>query len=193
MAARSTFTRSAGNTITAALNNSIRDHLVTYTGSNDVATEGQLCVNTSTGQLVVYTGSVARELARYGSLTAFTAMALTQGAAEPVTVGTGSGWSRQGPWVDAHINLTFPSAGTGTAGSPILVSSSDLPNPPATCTAGSFVYTDTGTTNYAGSVQMNTAGSMILFVGATVAGLGQAPSFSLTSADSLRITLRYAV
>jgi len=192
MAARSTFTRSAGNTITAALNNSIRDHLVTYTGSDDVTTEGQLCVNTTTDRLVVYTGSVAREIARYGALTSFVAMSVTQGGAQPVSIGTGSGWSRQGPWIDAHINLTFP-LGAGTAGNPITISSTDLPNPPATCTAGGFVYIDTGTTAYAGQVEMSAAGAMILFVGTTVAGLGQAPSFALGATDLLRITLRYAV
>ena len=192
MAARSTFTRSAGNTITAALNNSIRDHLVTYTGSDDVATEGQLAVNTTTDQLVVYTGSVAREIARYGALTAFVAMSVNQGGAIPVTIGTGSGWSRRGPWIEAQINLTFP-IGSGTAGNAITISSSDLPNPAASCVAGWFMYQDGGTTVYAGSVFMTSGGSMTLFSGANNSGIGLTPSFALASADAAWLSLRYSV
>jgi hypothetical protein len=67
MAARSTLTVTSGTTITSAWGNSVRNHLVPYTTSNDVSSEGQLAVNTSTKQLVAYNGSSAVRLGHYTS------------------------------------------------------------------------------------------------------------------------------
>jgi hypothetical protein len=67
MAARSTLTVTSGTTITSAWGNSVRDHAVPYTTSNDVTTEGMLAVNTSTDRLMVYDGSAAYRLAHYSS------------------------------------------------------------------------------------------------------------------------------
>jgi hypothetical protein len=72
MAARSTLTVTSGTTITSAWGNSVRNHLVPYTTSNDVSSEGQLAVNTSTDQLVVYSGSAAVEVGRYGAFSTWT-------------------------------------------------------------------------------------------------------------------------
>jgi len=65
MAARSTFTRTSGSVITSAWANSLRDHVVPYTGADDVTTEGQIGVNTLTDRLVIHDGTASRRLGHY--------------------------------------------------------------------------------------------------------------------------------
>lgn len=66
MPARSSLTRTAFSTITSAWANSLRDHVVPYSGSDDVSTEGQLSVNTTSDRVMVHNGSGARRLIHYG-------------------------------------------------------------------------------------------------------------------------------
>jgi hypothetical protein len=114
MAARSTFTRSAGNTITAALNNSIRDHLVTTTTSNDVASEGQMCANTSTNRLVIHDGSAAVEIANYGAWESW-APVVTQSGVATVSVNRARYW-RSGRTIiaDCYVTVTVGVGGGST-------------------------------------------------------------------------------
>lgn len=118
MAARSTLTVTSGTTITSAWGNSVRDHVPTYTGSNDVATEGQLAVNTSTDQLVVYTGSAAREIASYGAWQNTWTPTLNQGGALSTTT-VYARYARYGRTIVAAFRVSCPSG--GAAGSNILV------------------------------------------------------------------------
>jgi hypothetical protein len=67
MAARSTFTRTSGSVITSAWANSLRDHVVPFTGADDVTTEGQIGVNTITDRLVIHDGTASRRLGHYTS------------------------------------------------------------------------------------------------------------------------------
>lgn len=65
MSARSALTVVSGTTITSAWGNNIRDHAVTRTTTNDVSADGQLVMNTSTGQLVAHDGAGATRIAHY--------------------------------------------------------------------------------------------------------------------------------
>lgn len=56
MAARSTLTVTSGTTITSSWGNAVRDHAVPGTTSDDVSSNGQLAVNTSTNRLVTRLG-----------------------------------------------------------------------------------------------------------------------------------------
>lgn len=58
MAARSTLTVVSGTTITSAWGNGVRDHAVPFTTSDDVSSNGQLAVNTSSSRLVTRLGGV---------------------------------------------------------------------------------------------------------------------------------------
>jgi hypothetical protein len=157
-----------------------------------------LAVNTSTDQLVVYTGSTARELARYGAITAFTNLGMNQGGVGgdcTVTASTGSGFSRSGPWIDAILNLTWGAngLGAGASGAPIYFTSTDLANPPATLAVGKFTFLDSGTSTYEGTVEMTSAGRLYLQCDNRAAYVGQDPAFQATTSDSVRISIRYAV
>lgn len=56
MAARSTLTVTSGTTITSSWGNAVRDHAVPGTTSDDVSSNGQLAVNTSTSRLITRLG-----------------------------------------------------------------------------------------------------------------------------------------
>lgn len=186
MAARSTFTRSAGNTITAALNNSIRDHLPTYTTSNDVSTEGQLCVNTSTDKLVVYSGAAVVELANYGAWKAYTTT-ITQsfGVAHAQYEVE---YMRSGRNVTATGQLYF--TGNGSVGNPITCTT-NLPAPPRDLCVGSFVYQEVGTGSYTGSIMMSTASVLTFQCHNVNSVLGQTPSFAIIATDSIWLQISY--
>lgn len=59
MAARSTLTVTSGTVITSAWGNSVRDHAVPFTTSDDVTSNGQLAFNTTTNRLVGRIGGTA--------------------------------------------------------------------------------------------------------------------------------------
>jgi hypothetical protein len=67
MAARSTLTVTSGSTIASSWGNSVRDHVVPRTTTDDVSAEGQLAANTSTDRIVVHDGTAARRLIHYSS------------------------------------------------------------------------------------------------------------------------------
>lgn len=118
MAARSAMTVTSGTTVTTAWGNNVRDHVVTQTTSNDVASEGQLCVNTSTDALIAHNGTGAVAIAHYGLGTTWTPT-LTQGAGVSVTVNIARYWV-EGRRCKCEMQLTCTS--TGTASNAISVS-----------------------------------------------------------------------
>lgn len=63
MAARSTLTVTSGTTITSAWGNAVRDHAVPYTTSDDVSSNGQLAMNTTSGRLVGRIGGATYPIA----------------------------------------------------------------------------------------------------------------------------------
>ena len=67
MSTRSSLTVVSGTTITSAWGNGIRDHIVPKTTSDDVSSEGQLCVNTSADTLVTHNGTGAVAIAIFGA------------------------------------------------------------------------------------------------------------------------------
>jgi hypothetical protein len=188
VAARFTFTRTAGTAITAAWANTLRDHVVPTTTSNDVSSEGQLAVNTSTDQLVVYTGSAALELARYGSLSSVT---LTTTQSFGVTSNNAGGMSRNGTWCDANFQMYFTS--NGSSGNAITIAST-LPAPTYQMRVGDFTYVDAGTTVYEGSILLTTGSGLRFYAHNSSGGLlGANPSFAIAVGDELYMTIRYPV
>lgn len=186
MAARSSFTRTVGAAITAAWANTIRDHLPTITTSNDVASEGQLCVNTSTDRLVVHNGSGAVELARYGSLTAWTPT-VTQSFGVSSTA-VNCNYTRSGRWIMGHGRIDMTTS--GSSGAQITVDT-NLPAPNADRICGSFIYTNSGVAFYTGIVSINTSGRMIFFCHNVTTTLGASPSFAILSGHSLSVVFQY--
>lgn len=63
MGARNTLTVVSGTTITSAWGLGVRDHVVPFTTSDDVSSNGQIAVNTSTARLVGRLGGVTYPLA----------------------------------------------------------------------------------------------------------------------------------
>lgn len=91
MAARSTLTVVSGSTITSAWGNSVRDHAVPRTTSDDVSAEGMLAANTSTNEIVVHDGSSARTLVAYGAWESYIGLAgIAQGTGGVTGLGAGS-------------------------------------------------------------------------------------------------------
>ena len=65
MAARTTLTRSPGQGIASAHMNALRDHVVPFGSTDDVTSEGQMAVNTTTKRLVVHDGTAAVRVGYY--------------------------------------------------------------------------------------------------------------------------------
>lgn len=189
MALRSSFTRVFGAVIPSAWANSIRDHLVTIATSDDVSSEGQLCVNTSTDQLVMHNGAGgAIEIARYGGLSSVTA-STTQSFAVSATAR--GGMSRHGTWADAWLRLSFTS--NGFTGAPIYIDT-NLPAPSLEIRVGGFLYQDAGTALYEGSVFMTPGGRLAMYVHNTPYSLlGATPSFAIIAGDAIDLNLRWPV
>jgi hypothetical protein len=185
VAARSTFTRSAFATITAAWANSIRDHLVTIATTDDVSSVGQVAVNTTTGKMVMSNGSVAVEFGRYGAEDTFS-LSFTQSFGVPSSNTT---WvRRRGRYVDGNIVAAI--TGNGSTGNPIQVST-NLPVPSSKIKIGDFLYADSGTAFYTGAVLMTTGGALELYVHNSTNVLGAAPSFPMTSGDVFYMDFSY--
>jgi hypothetical protein len=192
MAARSTLTVTSGTTITSAWGNSVRDHVVPFTGSNDVASEGQLAVNTTADKLVVWNGSAVVELASYGSWGTFTST-VTQAGGPGVATADECEWTRTGRHVVGGGRLTITSI-ISAAANPIQLGTSGLPAVSGTLgthNVGTFIYQDTGTRLYQGSLYMTSAGVMTMATTDQVALLGQAPSFAAAATDIIWLNLNY--
>lgn len=187
MAARSTLTVTSGTTITSSWGNTVRDHLVPYTTTDDVGTtEGRMAVNTSTDQLVVYTGSTVRELVRYGAWSSFTLSPVQTFALS--STNTDVGTARLGRTVVAHAHLSFTSSGsTGTQ----LYIDTNLPAPAGTIVAGVFHFTDLGANYSTGVVFMNTSSRLTFIVTGNNNTFGITPSFAVVSGDEMWINLSY--
>jgi hypothetical protein len=173
MAARSTLTVVSGNTITSAWGNSVRDHVVTYTGSNDVTTEGQLAVNTTNDDVVIHNGSAAEIIGHYGGWYTSWTPTCTQGFAVALTVNRARWLRIFGRTIVFQANGSF--AGNGSTNNTITFS---LP-----VTAASSGYTIPGSgLIYDGS--NNRPGSPYLASTTTVGLLPQeAPSTALLGAS----------
>lgn len=186
MALRTSFTRVFGAVIPSAWANSIRDHLVTIATSNDVSSEGQLCVNTSTDQLVVHNGSGAIELGRYGAWSSFTLSPVQTFSLS--SSNTDVGFARMGRTIVAHARLQFTSNGsTGTQ----LYIDTNLPAPTGTVVAGHFHYTDAGAFYYTGEVFMNGSSRLNFTVSGVNNTFGVTPSFAVVSGDEMWVNLVY--
>lgn len=187
MAARSTLTVTSGTTITSSWGNSVRDHVVSRTTSNDVAAAGQIGFNTTSGIGYTHNGAVAVEFARYTGWTDFTAT-VTQSFGVAYTA-TYRGFKRDGFEVTANVVMTF--TGNGSSGNTIVVAT-DLPAPPTTLHCGTFSYVDAATAMYVGTVLIDTSSNLTFYVhNNALAALGASPSFAIVSTDVLRFELDY--
>ncbi len=121
MAARSTFTRTSGSVITSAWANSLRDHVVPYTGAADGTTEGMLSVNTADDTLRVGVGASTEVLASYGPWTSFTPV-ITQGQTLSASFAYARFRRSDSRTITGAFRATI-SSGLGTPATPISISS----------------------------------------------------------------------
>jgi hypothetical protein len=197
MAARSTLTVTSGTTITSAWGNSVRDHVVPYTGSNDVATEGQLAVNTTADKLVVWNGSAAVELGTYSfsGLSTWTCTAFTQSPSGGSVSMTNARFMRVGPLVVATGFGSLTTGGFPGPGTPIIFTVGGLPLPSSSTEGciGAFRYFRSGVATYAGALNMQGGGTQLTMqADAQNAFVGQAPSFSVpASGDTVWFQMAY--
>lgn len=121
MAARSTLTVVSGNTITSSWGNSVRDHVVPFTTSNDVTSEGQLASNTTTNKVMVHNGTAAVDLVAWGAWETFTP-GILQGAGEVLTASSiDAYYTMIGRTVIWSAEVVVGSVINMTAGDPIIV------------------------------------------------------------------------
>lgn len=113
MTARSGFTVTNGATIATTWGNGVRDHLVPIGTTDDVSSEGQLAVNTSTDQLVIHNGSAAKNLVGYGGWTSYNPT-VAQGGTMTWSA-TENAWTRVGRTIHFKVNVTITGGiSTGT-------------------------------------------------------------------------------
>lgn len=187
MAARSTLTVTSGTTITSAWGNAVRDHAVPYTTSNDATAEGQLAVNTSTDRLIVYNGSAAVELGRYGDWSTWTATGDQGGS----VAGTASNcvFTRSGRLIVATGRFAFTAV--GTASNTISIGT-NLPLPAATSVVGQFLFFNTGDAFYVGLATMNATTGALTFVSHSGNNnFGINPNVQVHSGDAIDLVLTY--
>lgn len=198
MAARSTFTRTSGSVITSAWANSLRDHVVPYSGITDGTTEGMLSVNTADDTLRIGNGSAGVAVANYGAPPSWS---LASSGTQVVQGGGGangsvlnSKWIRSGRSIKAIGQVTFAVA-SGTAGQPIIVRTAGggLPAPGSDDVCGTFQYFRPGVPIlYNGTVSMAPNGDIYMYDSASPGNpLGTSPSFALALADTIWINLDY--
>jgi len=198
MAARSTFTRTTGSVITSAWANSLRDHVVPYSGAADGTTDGMVSVNTTADTLHVGNGTIAATFGCYGTPPAWTVPGtwpLKQGGGEAEVSLEQSFIVRQGREVRAwgRVQVGFAGSPVPSAGSPIFLDT----NLPAASVShvGTFYYQDTGTTVYEGVVLSIGGGTGTQRLGFQTnnnnAALGQTPSFAAFNGDVILLNLSY--
>ena len=185
MAARSAMTVTSATTIATSWGNNVRDHVVARTTSDDVSAEGQLAANTSSDKLVIYTGSAATEIARYGADDSFTAT-VTQSFGVSATTYTHT--RRRGRWCEGNLRLDFTSS--GSSGSAIQIATT-LPVPTRQIIVGQFWSQDVALAFYSGVVLLSTSAGLECYAHNTNAILGTAPSFAIASGDQLYISFSY--
>jgi hypothetical protein len=98
MAARSAMTVTTATTITSTWGNNVRDHIVPKTTSDDVSSEGQLAVNTTSDRIMAHDGSSAVRIGHYSV------------GGRTCCIGTGSSGSI-GSGSTAELNFTMSSDG----------------------------------------------------------------------------------
>jgi len=189
MAARSSFTRTSGGVITSAWANSMRDHLIPYSGAADGVTEGMLSVNTATDQLRIGTGATTVQFGCYGTPTAITAGMTQTGFSGSFT--TSGEMVVYGNHVVASGFSTVLSVITpGTAGNIIELVIAALPIVSSQRCVGSYVFRDASTSSvYGGAVIMATSGAIGMY-GSTSA-LGVTPSLGIAVDDTVWFSINY--
>jgi len=189
MAARSSFTRTSGGVITSAWANSMRDHLIPYSGAADGVTEGMLSVNTATDQLRIGTGATTVQFGCYGTPTAITAGMTQTGFSGSFTT-SGEVVVYGNHVVASGISTVLSVITPGTAGNMIEIGIAALPTVSAARCVGSFVFTDASSgLNYGGGLFMATSGAISMY-GSTNA-LGVAPSLGLAVNDTVWFSINY--
>lgn len=200
MAARSTFTRTSGSVITSAWANSLRDHVVPYSGAADGTTDGMVSVNTTADTMHIGNGTIAATFGCYGTPPTWTmpgTWPLKQGTLGEAEVSLSQNFIvRQGREVRAwgRVTVGFAGSPTPSAGSPIYLDT----NLPATSVdlLGTFYYFDSGTIVYEG-VAVNPAASgtgtqrVALQANNNTGFLGQTPSFAAFNGDVILLNLSY--
>ncbi len=188
MAARSAMTVVSTTTIATSWGNNIRDHIVARTTSNDVSSEGQMAVNTSTDQLVIHNGSAAVQFGTYGTPTTWTAT--------PAQTGFGGSWTsadclytRYGRHVTGVGEVNIAS-GTGTAGN-VITMTTNLPVPARDTIVGNYVYLDTGAAWYSGGLLLTSTGVLYFHTDGSSTYLGAAPSLGMVTGDQFRVKFDY--
>mgnify|MGYP000039709941 CR=1 FL=1 len=197
MAARSSFTRTSGGVITSAWANSMRDHLIPYSGAADGVTEGMLSVDTATDQVRIGTGAATVEFGCYGTSTAITSgMGFAQTGFVVSSYTMSGNVTRYGKHVVGSGSLAIVSVtSAGTAGNLITFNSSGL-HFPAVATqrcVGSYVFQDASSTFvWAGALIMTAAGDMGMYGAQGSNGaIGIAPSIGLAASDTVWFSINY--
>ena len=197
MATRTSFTRVSGGVITTAWANSMRDHLIPYSGAADGVTEGMLSVDTATDQVRIGTGAATVEFGCYGTSTAITSgMGFTQTGFSVGSYTMSGNVTRYGKHVVGSGSLLIASVTTpGTAGNQIFFNSSGL-HFPAVATqrcVGSYVFQDASSTFvWGGALIMDAAGAMSMFgAQGSNSPLGQSPSIGLAASDTVWFSISY--
>jgi hypothetical protein len=167
-------------------NSNFRDQVITQcTSATRPASpvEGQCIFETDTDRLLYYSGAawvIITEPRQTWTPT------ITQGSAVAGTVNRG--WYRRSNGL-FEARLKWTSTAAGTASNPITVTT-PLTMLDAADAGGSWNFTDTGTTAYAGSVHPNSTTAVFLHDGAVnAAQFGQGPAVTIASTDVLYVTL----
>lgn len=192
MAARSTLTVTSGTTITSAWGNSMRDHVVPKTTSNDVSSEGQLAVNTSTDQLVVHNGSAAVQLVAYGAWSTWTP-GITQGTGGVLSLTTlDAKTTKMGKTVKWSLFAVVNTVTAPTAGAGIYLAMPSTPRQP-TGVAGYGHYYDASTGLYHPIYVSNGTGSSLqLLTQATDTGTPNiGGTITLAASDEINLSGEY--
>jgi len=197
MATRTSFTRVSGGVITTAWANSMRDHLIPYSGAADGVTEGMLSVDTATDQVRIGTGAATVEFGCYGTSTAITSgMGFTQTGFSVGTYTVSGNVTRYGKHVVGSGFLLIASVTTpGTAGNIITFNSSGL-HFPAVATnrcVGSVMFQDgSAGQTWGGAIFMDTLGAMSMYGAQGSNGaVGIAPSIGLDTNDVVWFSISY--
>lgn len=192
MTARSGFTVAGGATIATTWGNGVRDHLMSRTTSDDVASEGQMAVNTSTDQVVIHNGSGAVQFGGYGTPNAASSAFFTQTGYTVGTTSLSAEYTRYGThWVCSGQFSISTVASPGTAGNGISFFISNLPAVTTSRCVGSFVFLDSSTGGtYGGALFMAGGGNvMTLFSGDGAIGVN--PSLGLAASDAVWFSINY--
>jgi hypothetical protein len=192
MATRSSFTRVSGGVITSAWANSLRDHLVPYSGAADGTTEGMLSVNTATDTVRVGNGTTTVQYGTYSNagLSVWSEVgASTQGTSIAFNE-TDTFFTRFGPIVIGSGFLTCAPMSPGVAGNPIIIAT-NLPLPLRGTPIGTFQWHEVGVTLHRGVLFIDTSGRLAMGITNSPFALGTAPSFAADTGDTVEVSFAY--